>query len=134
MLTFSFSNVVQSCKSKSKIEKKLMITNITTTCTIAFDLVVSNTGVTNSRTAAVQFWGGQGSNFNPDVGALFLGKNVSPLAEDKTKAVKIKAVFKGDQSGTFIFATDTNRNVLASVEVPSSPRQDIHSSNLRSRA
>jgi uncharacterized repeat protein (TIGR03803 family) len=116
VLTYSFSNVVQSCKSKTKIQKKVLITNVT--CTVSFDLIVNNTGVTNSRTAAVQFWGGQGSNFNPSVGALFLGKNVSPLAEDKIKAVKIKAVFKGDQSGTFIFATDTNRNVLASVEVP----------------
>jgi uncharacterized repeat protein (TIGR03803 family) len=115
---FSFSNIVQTCKSKSKIEKKLMVTNITTTCMVSFDLIASNTGVTNSPVFPVLFWGGQGSNFNPDTGALFLGKNVGALPENKIKTVTVKAVFNGDQAGSFIFATDSNRNVLASVEVP----------------
>jgi hypothetical protein len=43
---------------------------------------------------------------------------VNGLLENKSEAVKVKDVFIGDQAGTFIFLTDTNQNVLGSVEVP----------------
>ncbi len=72
--TFSFSNVVQTCTSESKIVKKTMTTNITTTCTVTLDLIVTNTGVTNSKAFSVQFWGDQGGSFNPDTGSPPVGR------------------------------------------------------------
>ena len=116
VVTFSFSNVVQICKSKTKINKKAMTTNVTTTCTVNLDLIVTNTGVTNTAPFSVLVWPGQGSSFIS--GTLSQIVKVAGLPENKAAAVKVKDVFFGDQAGTFIFATDTNQNVLASVEVP----------------
>jgi uncharacterized repeat protein (TIGR03803 family) len=118
VVAFSFSNIVQTCKSKTKINKKAMTTNVTTTCTIAFDLVASNTGVTNSSAFSVLLWPQQGSSFNPGTGSSSQTEKVNGLLENKSEAVKVKDVFIGDQAGTFIFLTDTNQNVLGSVEVP----------------
>ena len=118
VVTFSFSNVVQSCKTKMKIDKKTMTTNTTTTCTVRYNLVVSNTGLTNSPKFSVLLWPEQGSTFDPDVSSLPLTKKVKALKKDKSVTIKMKGKFNGDQAGTFIFATDTNQTVLASVEVP----------------
>ncbi len=116
--TFSFSNVVQICTTKSRIIKKTMTTNITTTCTVSLDLIAQNTGVTNSTAFSVLLWVEQGSSFNPEAGSSPLTEKVKALREDGSEAVKVKVKFVVNQAGTFIFATDTNRNVLASVEVP----------------
>jgi hypothetical protein len=116
-LNFAFTKVVQTCKTK--IDKTTTTTN--TTCAVDFDLVVSNTGVENTPKFYVLFWLGQGSPFNPNVGTAFLVKNVNTLKENKSVTIKIKkSKINGDQAGTFFFATDTDNNVLASVEVPSS--------------
>ncbi len=118
VFTVSLSNAVQSCKSKSKIDKKTMTTNVTTTCTVDLDLIVNNTGVTNSPKFSVLLWGTQGSTFNPAVGSPALEKKVGALQKNASDTITVKATFNGDQSGDFIFATDTNQNVLASIEVP----------------
>ena len=116
-LDFAITQVAQTCKTK--IDKKKATTN--TTCAVDFDLVVTNTGVENTPKFYVLLWLGQGSAFNPNVGIAFLAKKVNPLSEGKSITIKIKkSKLNGDQAGTFFFATDTDNNVLASVEVPSS--------------
>ncbi len=115
-LNFAFTNVVQTCKTK--IDKKTTTTN--TTCAVDFDLVVSNTGVANTPKFNVLIWLKQGSVFNRNVGVVFLEKRVNALKEDKSVTFKIKkSRINGDQAGTFLFATDIDNNVLASVEIPS---------------
>jgi hypothetical protein len=114
-VSFSFTEVEQTCKTK--INKKTETTN--TTCTVAFDLVVSNTGATRTPKSSVLLWLEQGSNFNPNAGPTPLAKNVKALKGDKSETVKVKVKVIGDQTGTVIFATDTGTNVLAFVEVPS---------------
>jgi hypothetical protein len=115
-LNFAFTQVMQSCKTK--IVKKTTTTN--TTCAIDFSLVISNTGVANTPKFDVLFWLGQSSAFSPNAGVAFLAKKVNILKEDKSVTIKIKKTkLNGDQAGTFLFATDTDNNVLASVEVPS---------------
>jgi hypothetical protein len=118
-VTYSWSSVVQTCKTKTKINKKTETTNTTTTCTIAFKLVVSNTGATKSPKFSVLLWLEQGCAFNPTVGPAPLAKKVKALKENKSATIKVKAKVIGDQAGTFIFVTDPDNNVLASVEVPS---------------
>ena len=118
MATFSFSNVVQVCTTKTRIIKKTMTTNITTTCTVALDLVAQNTGVTNTPAFSVLLWVEQGSSFNPEAGASSISEKVKALRENASRAVKVRVKFNVSQAGSFIFATDTNRNVVASVEVP----------------
>ncbi len=114
-LGFAFTQVAQTCKTK--IDKKKATTN--TTCAVDFDLVVTNTGVENTPKFYVLLWLGQGSAFNPNVGIAFLAKKVNPLSEGKSVTIKIKkSKLNGNQAGTFFFATDTDNNVLASVEVP----------------
>ncbi len=118
-VTYSLSSVAQTCKTKTKINKKTETTNATTTCTVAFDLVVSNVGATSNPKFSVLLWFEQGCTFNPTVGPAPLSKKVSALKEDKSDKIKVKAKVNGDQAGTFVFATDTENNVLAFVEVPS---------------
>jgi len=118
-VTFSFTHVVQTCKTKTKIDKRTETTNTTTTCTVAFNLVVSNPGVTETPKFSVLLWLEQGSAFSPNVGVAPLAEKVKALRGDKTATIKVKAKVVGDQAGTFIFATDTDTNVLAFVEVPS---------------
>jgi Viral BACON domain len=115
-LGFAFTNVVQTCKTR--IVKRTSTTN--TTCTVNFDLVVSNTGVANTPKFYVLIWLKQGSVFSPNVGVVFLAKRVNALKEGKLATFKIrKPSLNGDQAGTFLFVTDTDNNVLASVEIPS---------------
>ena len=114
----SLTNAIQTCTSKSKIDKKTMTTNITTACTVALDLIANNTGVTNSAAFSVLLWSDQGSSFNPNTGAAPFGERVGALEENKSSTIKVKPKFTADQAGTFIFLTDTNQNVLSSIEVP----------------
>jgi len=120
-VTFSLGSVVQTCKTKTKIVKKTETTNTTTTCTVAFDLDVRNTGATENPKSSVLLWFEQGCPFNPNAGPVPLVKKVSALKKGKSDKIKIrKSKFNGDQAGTFIFATDADTNILASVTVPSS--------------
>jgi uncharacterized repeat protein (TIGR03803 family) len=114
-VTYSFSTPVQTLKTR--LNKKTGVT--TTNCTITVDLVVTNTGATKSPKFSVLLWLEQGSAFNPSVGLAPLTKKVNALKEGKSVTIKIKTKkLTGDLTGTFIFATDTSNNVLASVEVP----------------
>jgi hypothetical protein len=113
-VTFSLTNPKQTCKTKKGT------TN--TTCTVAFDLVVKNTGTTEARKSTVLLWLGQGSIFNPNATdtPAPLTKKLGALKAGKSETIKMKSKkLTGDQAGTFIFATDTQNNVLAFAEVPS---------------
>jgi len=116
-LGFSFTNVKQTCKTK--FVKKTGTTN--TTCAVAFDLVVSNTGVAATPKFSVLVWLGQDSTFNPNIGTVLPAKKIKALKKgSKPVTIKVKSKkLNGDQAGTFIFATDTDHNVLTFVEVPS---------------
>jgi hypothetical protein len=115
-LDFAFTNVTQTCRTR--INRRPTTTN--TTCTVNFDLVVSNTGVANTPKSFVLFWLRQGSVFNPHAGVVFLARRVNPLKEGKSVTIKVrKPRLNGDQAGTFLFATDTANNVLTSIEIPS---------------
>ncbi|MGO9528785.1 MAG: choice-of-anchor tandem repeat GloVer-containing protein [Verrucomicrobiia bacterium] len=126
-LASALTDANQTCKTTTKIDKKTETTNTTTTCTVALDLVVENTGGTNlAKTAtpespkfSVLVWFGQPSTFNPSVGEAPLKKTVSALKEGKSDTIKIKSKkLNGNQASTYIFVTDIDTNVLASVEVP----------------
>jgi hypothetical protein len=120
-VTFSLGSVVQTCKTKTKIDKKTETTNTTTTCTVAFDLDVRNTGATENRKSSVLLWLEQGCPFNPNAGPVPLVKKVRALKGDRSVTIKVrKSKLNGDQAGTFIFVTDADTNILASVTVPSS--------------
>jgi len=108
------TDMKQTCKSK--INKKAETTN--TTCTVDFDLVIQNTGTTEYPKSSVLLWSGQGSTFNPNAGPSPLTEKVKALKGDKSNTIKVTRKFEGYQTGTFIFATDTDNNILASVEVP----------------
>jgi hypothetical protein len=116
-LVFSFTNAVQTCKSKTKIDGKTMSTNVTTTCTVNINVVASNTGTENTSAFPVLLWAEQGSVFDADVGPLPLARKVKALKPGKSVAIRQKAIFTNDQAGTFFHLTDTNLNVLASVPI-----------------
>jgi hypothetical protein len=115
-LDFAFTNVAQICKTK--IDKKKSTTN--TTCAVDFNLVVTNTGVQDTPRFTILFWLRQGPDFSPHVGIVFQAKKLKALKEGKSVTVKLKKTkLAGDQAGTFLYATDVDNNVLASVEIPS---------------
>jgi len=114
---FSFTNVVQTCKSKTKFDEKTMTTNVTTTCTVNISVMASNTGMENTSAFPVLLWAEQGSVFDADVGPLPLVRKVKALKPGKSVTIRQKAVFTNDQAGTFFHLTDTNLNVLASVPI-----------------
>ena len=106
----------QTCKTK--INKKTETTN--TTCTVAFNLAVGNGGTTQSPKSEVLLWLEQGSSFDPNSGLAPVVKAVKVLKADRFVTLKIKSQkLSGNQAGTFIFATDTDTNILAFAEVPS---------------
>jgi len=116
-VSLTFGDVKQTCKTK--INKGTEATN--TTCTIAFDLAVSNGGTTESAKSEVLLWLGQGSSFDPNSGLAPVVTPVKALKAGKSVTLKFKSQkFSGDQMGTFIFATDSETNILAFAEVPSS--------------
>jgi subtilisin family serine protease len=116
-VSFTFGDVKQTCKTK--INKETEATN--TTCTVAFDLAVSNGGTTESAEFEVLLWLGRGSSFDPNSGLAPVVKPVKALKVGKSVTLKFKSQkFSGDQTGTFIFTTDTDTNILAIAEVPSS--------------
>jgi hypothetical protein len=117
LVSFSLSNVVQTCKSKIKVDKKTETTNSTTTCKLSLQLVATNFGVANSPAFSVLVWAGQGSNFDASAGLPPATEKVKALKIDKLDKIKLKDTFDASQSGTFIFCTDTNNNILTSVLV-----------------
>jgi len=113
-LSFEFTHVVQDCNIK--IDKKDETTNVT--CTVALDLSVTNTGLTNTPKFSVLLWLEQGPTFSTE-GPSPLIEKVAALKENKEATVKFKSKkIYGYLSGTYIFATDAETNVLASVAVP----------------
>jgi len=115
-VTYSFTNIKQTLKTD--LDKKTGVT--TTNCTITVDLVVQNTGTTEAAKSSVLLWLDQGCTFNPSVGLPSLTEKVKALKTDKSVTIKVKTKkLVGDLAGTFIFATDADTNVLASVEVQS---------------
>jgi uncharacterized repeat protein (TIGR03803 family) len=118
IVTYAFTNVVQTCKTKTKIDKKTMTTNVTTTCKLSVEFVVTNTGITNSPAFEVDLFASQGDIFDILVGPPPLFRKVKALKKGQSAIIKVGGTFDSDQSGTFIFATDSNINVIASIEVP----------------
>ncbi|HVM62953.1 MAG TPA: LamG domain-containing protein [Verrucomicrobiae bacterium] len=116
-VSFSLTNVVQACKTKTKIDKKTNTTNTTTTCKLSLQLTAANTGVTNSSLFDILIWLGQGSNFDSSAGLPPVTQVVKALKKSKVSKIKFKHTFDASQSGTFIFCTDTNDNVLASARI-----------------
>ena len=95
-----------------KIDHATETTNSVVTCKVEFSLVASNTGTTNSPQFSVVFWPGQGSVFDSSIDPWPVKKKVKALKESKAMS------FTGNQSGAYIYATDTNNNVLASTVIP----------------
>jgi hypothetical protein len=85
---------------------------------VSFALVASNAGGANSSAFPVLFWMGQGSTFDPTVNPWSVARRVTALKQNKSARIKLSCRFTGDQTGTFIYATDTNNNVLASTAIP----------------
>jgi len=117
LVSCSFSNVVQTCKSKMKIDKTTETTNTTTTCKLSLQLVAINLGVANSPAFDVLIWAGQGSNFDSSTGFSPATKKINALKINKLGTIKLKDTFDSNQSGTFIYCTDTNNNVITSVQI-----------------
>lgn len=117
LVSFSFSNVVQVCKSKTTTDRKTETTNTTTRCKLSLQLSATNLGVTNSPLFNVLVWAGQGSNFDSSAGLPPATETIKALKVNKVDKIKLKDTFDSSQSGTFIFCTDTNDNVLTSVQV-----------------
>jgi hypothetical protein len=114
-VTFAFGTPVETCKTKTKIDKIAMTTNVTTTCTINVNFVASNTGTENTKAFSVLLWAEEGDSFVDN--GVFLVKKVKALKAGKSATIRQKAVFTNDQAGTFFYLTDTNLNVLASVPI-----------------
>jgi hypothetical protein len=117
LVSFSFSNVMQTCKTKIKIDRKTETTNTTTTCKLSLQLMATNLGIINSPAFKVLVWAGQGSSLDSSAGFSPTTERVKALKIDKLDKIKLKDTFDGSQSGTFIFCTDTNNNILTSVQV-----------------
>jgi len=116
-VSVTIGDVRQTCKMK--FDRKTETTN--TTCTIAFNLAVDNGGAMGSGRSEVLLWLEQGSSFDPNSGQPPVAKAVKVLKAGKSVKLKIKSQkFTGDQAGTFIFATDTDTNILAFAEVTGS--------------
>ncbi len=113
-----FSNVVQTCTTKATINHVTMTTNTVTTCKVKFSLVASNNGATNFPAFHVLLWMGQGSVFDPSVNPRPVARKVKALRENETVTIRLTGRFNGNQAGSFLYATDTNNNVLASTQIP----------------
>jgi len=117
LVSLSFSNVVQVCKSRSRIDRMTGTTNVTTTCKLSLQLVATNVGVTNSPAFDVLVWAGQGSNFDASAGLPPATEKVRALRISKLEKIRLRDTFTSSQTGTFIFCTDTSSNGVASVQV-----------------
>jgi hypothetical protein len=117
LVSVSFSNVVQVCKTRIKIDRKTETTNTTTTCKLTLQLLATNAGITNSPAFDVLVWAGQGSNLDSSAGFPPATERVKALRKDQLDKINLRDTFDGSQTGTFIFCTDPNTNVLTSVQV-----------------
>jgi hypothetical protein len=117
LVSLSFSNVVQACRSRSRFNRMTGTTNVTTTCRLSLQLVATNIGVTNSPAFNVLVWAGQGSNFDASAGLSPAVKKVKALRIDKLEKIRLRDTFTSSQTGTFIFCTDASSNSIAFVEV-----------------
>lgn len=117
LVSLSFTNVAQVCKTKVKIDKKTETTNSTTTCKLSLQLVIANLGVASSPAFDVLVWAGQGSNFDSSAGLSPATEKIKALKISKVGAIKLKDTFDGSQSGLFIYCTDTGTNVITSTQI-----------------
>lgn len=117
LVSLSFSNVVQACRSRSRINRMTGTTNVTTTCRLSLQLVATNIGVTNSPAFNVLVWAGQGSNFDASAGLPPATEKVRALRISKLEKIRLRDTFTSSQTGTFIFCTDTSSNSITSVEI-----------------
>lgn len=117
LVSLSFSNIMQACRSRTRINRMTGMTNIMTTCKLNLQLVATNTGITNSPAFNVLVWAGQGSNFNASAGLAPATEKVRALRINKLEKIRLRDTFTSSQTGTFIFCTDTSSNGIASVEI-----------------
>ena len=119
-VALNFTNIAQTCKTRTKVDHTNGTTNFVTSCNVSFDLVASNNGATESPAFPVRLWTGQGSVFDPRANPLPMRGKVKALEKDQTAKIRRTLRFNGNQAGAFLYATDTNNNVLTSVQIPDS--------------
>jgi hypothetical protein len=119
-VTLAFSDVVQTCKTRTKINHATTTTDSVTMCKVKFSLIARNAGTAKSSSFPIMLWPGQSSVFDPTMSPWPVKKRVKALAQSKSASIKLTGKFTGNQAGTFIYVTDTNYNVLASATVPDS--------------
>ena len=117
LVSLSFSNVMQVCRSRTRINRMTGTTNITTTCRLSLQLVATNLGITNSPAFNVLVWAGQGSNFDASVGLSPATEKVKALRINKLQKIRLRDTFNSSQTGTFLFCTDTSSNAITSVQI-----------------
>ncbi|HVM61576.1 MAG TPA: hypothetical protein VMV72_12000 [Verrucomicrobiae bacterium] len=118
LVALEFSNVVETCRTKLKIDHSAMTTDTLTTCKVDTLLVANNTGSADSSNFPILVWMGQGGAFDPMAGTWTGMRKVKPLKQNRSVTIKLGRRFTGSQAGTFIYATDVSSNVLTSVAIP----------------
>ena len=54
-VALNFTNIAQTCKTRTKVDHTNGTTNFVTSCNVSFDLVASNNGATESPAFPVRF-------------------------------------------------------------------------------
>lgn len=119
-VTLTFSNVTETVKTKTKIDKSAMTTNTTSKFTVKGDVVVDNASTSNAPVFWVLLWIEQPTNLvtYPDGVPIGEPHKLKALKAGKSIKVSLDFTFGTDQAGTYFFLTSTNIDVIASVKIP----------------
>ena len=114
-LTYALTETARKCRFKKTIDRPTTTTNVTSICNISYNLTVTNTGMTNTSAFRLRLWAQQGSVFNPSAGVPPRLIRVKALKNNQVATTKFTCRLYSYTP--FIYTTDTNNNVLATLQL-----------------
>ena len=122
-VTLTFTNIIETVKTKIKIDRSTMETNTTSTYTVQGSVLIENTSTSNAPSFWALLWIEQPTNFVtfPEGVPIGVPRKEKALKAGQSTRVPVKYTFKTDQAGTYFFLTSTNEDdseVIAWVKIP----------------
>ena len=117
-LTFHVTELIEDCTDDIQVDELTATTNTVDKCNVKIGMEVTDSSVSKSISIPVLVWTKQGSTFNPSLNPPLKPTKIKAGTTAKPGKVTLNLKLTGDISGTYVYITETNDTVLASIQLP----------------
>ncbi len=117
-LTFHVTELIEDCTDDIQVDELTATTNTVDKCNVKIGMEVTDSSASKSISIPVLVWTKQGSTFNPSLNPPLKPTKIKAGTTAKPGKVTLNLKLTGDISGTYVYITETNDTVLASIQLP----------------